>query len=438
MPFAAIDYLWQTGLAGSIVNFFAFLISSVVLFSLLKISTQNILSSWFGYLIFVTNFNILYFQTTSMTESMYICFLILFVYYLFKWSVLEKTKYIFYSSIFSALAAGTRYDAWPIILTASLLVILISLWKKINFIKPFIIYSILPFIFIIAWFVYNYIVYGDALEFSRGQFSTLHQLKYYEDAGRLLTKNNFFLSMKVALSAYILYSGLLYFILALTGFIIYFRKNKFNFNSFIPYLFVISLPVTIALLYLGQLIIETPDSVPPGYFNSRYGLYILPGICFFSAYVLLYFSGTLKPKFKKILYVSIIIIFIIQFAISFAYYPCYIPALREAEYNYTKTNKAVSFFLKENYEGGNLLYDNVIFALYPWSGINLKDRISFHTQEIGEKALKNPLPYAKWVMLYTRAPNDNIYIALNNNSYFRDNYSLVFSEEGIEIYKRKF
>ena len=267
MPFAAIDYLWQTGLAGSIVNFFAFLISSVVLFSLLKISTQNILSSWFGYLIFVTNFNILYFQTTSMTESMYICFLILFVYYLFKWSVLEKTKYIFYSSIFSALAAGTRYDAWPIILTASLLVILISLWKKINFIKPFIIYSILPFIFIIAWFVYNYIVYGDALEFSRGQFSTLHQLKYYEDAGRLLTKNNFFLSMKVALSAYILYSGLLYFILALTGFIIYFWKNKFDFKSFIPYLFVISLPVIVFC------ILKIVDSVPPDIDNFRVPLY---------------------------------------------------------------------------------------------------------------------------------------------------------------------
>jgi len=57
--------------------------------------------------------------------------------------------------------------------------------------------------------------------------------------------------------------------------------------------------------------------------------------------------------------------------------------------------------------------------------------------EIGKKALENPVPYAKWVMFYTNSTDDIIYNSLNKNNNFRDNYMLVYSDEGLELYKRK-
>jgi hypothetical protein len=438
MPFAYIDFLWQTGLAGCIVNFFAFIISAAALFSLLKHTTRNFLASWFGYLLFISNFNILYFQTTTMTESLYICFIVLFVFYLFKWEIYEKTKFLFYSSIFSFLAVGSRYDAWPLVAVASLIVFIVSFQKKQKVFKNIFVYSFIPVVAIIIWFLYNWLYFGDALEFSRGRFSTLHQLKYYEDAGRLLTKNNIWLSLKVSVSSSVYYSGFLFFILAFIGFLFYLRKNKLYFRTFLPYLFIISLPVCFILLYLGQLIIELPNSEPPGFFNSRYGLYIFPGVCFFTAYLVKYISEKLKINLKVKLYYLLVLVFFSQMIISLSYFPYNISGIEEAKYNFSKASEDVSLFLKDNYDGGCLLYDNVIFAIYPWTKINLKDRITFHTYDIGEKAMKNPEKYAKWVMYYTIAPNDHIYNSLKENKSFKEYYESVFNEEGIEIYKRKF
>ena len=436
MPFASINFLWYSGLCGSIINFVAFVISSVTIFLLVKLYTGNSFASFFAFLVYTFNFNILYFQTTAMTEMMYLCFIILLIYYSGKWLYDNQTKYLFYASIFAFLAAGTRYDAWPLIAVSSLLLIVICLKLKRKIVISVLSYSLLPAFFILFWFYYNWAMFGDMLEFSRGRFSTLAQLKYYEDAGRLLTKHNFLLSLKVTLSSISYYNGLLFVLLSLTGISIYFWKNKKDLSKYFPFIFLISFPASLFLLYLGQLIIELPNSNPPGYFNSRYGLYIFPGISFFMG-ILIYYVNLLKNNSTKAkIIIFIIIIFVFQTGFSLSGFPYNIPALGEAKYSYSQASVDVSKFLRDNYDGEKLLYDAAIFAIFPWSKVNLKDRITFHTFELGEKAMKNPVPYVKWVMFYTKAQNDFIYIAMKDNKNFIDNYSIVFSEEGIEVYKR--
>ncbi len=437
MPLASVDYLWYSGLCGSIINFCAFVVSSVSIYLLIKLYTQNSFASFYGFIVFILNYNILYFQTTAMTEVMYLCFIILLIHFSSKWIFENKYRFLFYASIFSALAAGTRYDAWPIFGASSLLLLIIVIKLKRSFLKSMLLYNILPLMFLFLWFYYNWIFFGDIFEFSRGKFSTLAQLKYYEDAGRLLTKHNFLLSLKVTISSISSYSGLLIALLGLSGFSLYFWKHKKDISKYFPFIFLLAFPASLILLYLGQLIIELPNSNPPGYFNSRYGLYIFPGISFFAG-ILVYYVNQLNDQSKKLILTSVVIIlFISQSLFSFSWYPSHIPALAEAKYSFSKPSVDVAEFLKINYDGEKLLYDGAIFAIYPWAKVNLKDRITFHTKELGEKAMKNPVPYVKWVMFYTKAPNDFIFNALDSNKNFRNNYSLEFSEEGVEVYKRK-
>jgi len=40
-------------------------------------------------------------------------------------------------------------------------------------------------------------------------------------------------------------------------------------------------------------------------------------------------------------------------------------------------------------------------------------------------------------MFYTNSTDDIIYNSLNKNNNFRENYILVYSEDGLELYKRK-
>ncbi len=433
MPLVCVDYLWKTGLAASIVNFPAFVLSAVFIFLSLKKMTDNLAAAWFGFIIFVLNYNILYFQTTAMTEQMYITFLTGAFYFLISWSNEFRSRDLWLASIFMMLGAGTRYDAWPVALASTGIVFLVSIPSKKYFRNSFI-FASLPALLIVWWFVHNWYYFGDALEFSRGKFSTLYQLKYYEDAGRLLTKNNFLLSFKVYAWSVLLYSGNLYVVLSLAGLVWYFMRNKFSLTSFVPYVLWVALPTTLILLYKGQLIIEHPFSEPAGYFNSRYGLYLFPAVAVFGGYSVLLLQ---KIKYRKILMILLWTGVVIQQLVFLVNFPYSIPSLAEAKYSYSQPSEDLSAFLKKNYKGGKILYDNLIFAINPSAGINLKDRITFHTFDLGEKAMRTPSEYVEWVLIYTDAPNDKIHEAMEYNTDFMTNFEQKFSEYGIEVYQRK-
>ena len=433
MPFAYIDYLYETGLAASIIDFPAFVFCAILIFLSLKELTKDVTATWTGFVIFILNYNILYFQTTAMTEQLYLLLTAGNFYYLLLWARDFKIKHLIYSSIFLALGACSRYDAWAVLAGTFIIVGVISFFNKKPYIKNLAIYSALPVLIIIWWFLHNYIYYGDALEFSRGKFSTLHQLTYYEEAGRLLTKNNFLLSAKVYLYSVLYYSGNFYFVLGIAGVIYYFIKNKFDTKTFVPYALLIALPTSLILLFKGQVIIEHPSSEPEGYFNSRYGLYMFPAAAVFSGYIILLLK---KLKWRKqILILLFAGIFIQQ--ITFLYnFPYSIPSLAEVKYSYSQASIDLSEYLKDNYEDGRILYDNTIFALHPWTGINLRDRITFHTPYLGELAMKYPSYFVEWVIIYTDAPNDKICAAMKGNKDFENNFKMMFSEKGIEVYRK--
>jgi hypothetical protein len=185
-------------------------------------------------------------------------------------------------------------------------------------------------------------------------------------------------------------------------------------------------------------IIEIPQSEPSGYFNSRYGLYAIPGLVVFAGLFIGFISD--KFKIKKIFLTAILfLLFGLQAYSYFHFYPSKVPAIAEARYaGYQGTiTYNLAKYLEKNYDGGNLFYDFRVFAIPPWSGVYLKERMTYHTFEVGEKALINPVPYTKWILFYLKSPEDKIYNALNDNKNFRDNYNLVYSEDGLELYKRK-
>lgn len=434
MPFAKIDYLWETGLAASLIYFPAFIICSIFVFKTLTLITNNIYATWFGYLIFVFNYNILYFQTTAMTEQLYLTCMICSMYYILVWLKEKKQEYLILSSVSISLAIGTRYDAWPIAIITIMYVIYISYREKEKTIQNILFFAFLPLFVIFSWFIYNWYRFSDPLEFSRGPYSTLHQLKYYEELGRLLTKNDFWLSTKVYFSALNLYSGILFSIMGFIGLIIFTIQKRFSSRLLILYVLWIPLPVTIFLLYKGQLIIELPESIPPGYFNSRYGLYIFPAISVFSGITAAFM---MKLKYKTAVICVLTLIFAYQQFLFFKDFPDNIPAIAEAKVSNSKTSENLSFFLKENYKGGRILYDNVIFALHPWTRIDLANRITPTTYILGKEALNNPAEYAEWVLIYKEASNDKVYEELKNNPEFHNNFELKFSEYGVEAYIKK-
>jgi hypothetical protein len=84
VPFVYFNFLWRSGLAGSIVSGVAFIISAVYIYKLAYLLTKNKGASFFAALVFILNPNILYLQSTPMTELSLIVFFILSSYQFIK------------------------------------------------------------------------------------------------------------------------------------------------------------------------------------------------------------------------------------------------------------------------------------------------------------------------------------------------------------------
>jgi hypothetical protein len=74
VPFVAIEPLYRTGLAGSIVSGIAYVISCLYLFKIVMLLTKKSWVAFTAVLLFALNPNILYMQATPMTEIPLIVF----------------------------------------------------------------------------------------------------------------------------------------------------------------------------------------------------------------------------------------------------------------------------------------------------------------------------------------------------------------------------
>ena len=107
--------------------------------------------------------------------------------------------------------------------------------------------------------------------------------------------------------------------------------------------------------------------------------------------------------------------------------------------------KSVSEYLAEKYDGGNILMDEVIIRLLPSCLVPYKDRIFPYTWDLGEKTLNNPSYFVRWIIVDKNAVKNNtialhsdeVYEKIQDNRNFLANFKVVYSKDGIEVYKKR-
>jgi len=188
LPFLISRWLWQTGIGGSIPSLVAYVLSVTGIFRLV----QNVLSfaknqeisgsgfvPWFAAAIFALNPNLIYLQTTAMTEPVYLAFFIwtlVFVCTALRACVAGDSK----RSTSSLIKAGfclastclTRYDGW--FLAAVVIAVSLSLSRLPRFapLRPGIKkLALLAAVAPALWLGYNYVIYRNPLEFANGPYS---------------------------------------------------------------------------------------------------------------------------------------------------------------------------------------------------------------------------------------------------------------------------
>ena len=176
IPFVQIYSWWASGFAGVIPSALAYLAACAGVYRLARHwlrPAPSVLALAF----FALNPNLLYLQTTAMTEPLFVCEMVWAAVWLVEWRACldsdSKKLRRLQGCIVAALVAAvfTRYDGWVMAFVAWTCMGLVLARRGRLRSLSFWVASILLIAAPLVWFIYNSINFGDWLYFARGPYS---------------------------------------------------------------------------------------------------------------------------------------------------------------------------------------------------------------------------------------------------------------------------
>ncbi len=319
IPFLISKASWQTGVGGSLPSMTAYVFGVVGILRLvrgaLKVAgapqSGGRVTAWFAAAIYGLNPNLLYLQSTAMTELLYLC--------LFVWAVVHFSEFVEGAGTDEwdpetkrslrkcgwclAGACLTRYDGWFLAAAIGTLVGVLTWrsgakreWRTVA--RFLLVAAAGP----LLWLAYNGIVYRNPLEFANGPYSTRAIEKKTAVPGSPLhpgTNNPpiagfYFLdAAQFSVAEGAVQRGWLF--IAAIGLVVVFLKRRLA-----PALLLwIPLPFYMLSVAYGGVPIFTPARWPHSLYNLRYGVQLLPALGVFFPIATWYLVSIAPSRYAK-------------------------------------------------------------------------------------------------------------------------------------------
>jgi len=440
VPLVKIDFLWRTGLAGSIISGLAFVVSSVFIYKITYLLTQNKAAGIVAVLVFVTNPNILYLQSTPMTELLLIAFFTLSSFYFISYIKNQANlNYLMLAGFFGFCASLTRYDGWFLVLIEALIISIINFpvslhaWKKLE--GTIILYSTLAFFGILLWLTWGYLILGDPLYFTHSEFSAKSQQGGWLARGELPAYKHLLTSGLYYFFTSMSNVGVFIFAVSLLGFLVYifYRPSKEKF--LVALLLTTAFIFYVVTLYLGQSVIFirplTPASFEWTLFNVRYGIMMVPAAAIFFAYLF----SKIRPVVLKS---AVIGIFMLQFGL-FASGRTQVLSFEDGIHGLSSQNPPdAQNWIAEHYDSGMVLMDDYARTVsVVKTGIPMQEMIYVGNKPYWEESLVTPDKYATWVIMQK---DDSVWKSIIDNPTIQDrlyaHFQKVYTSPNILIFHR--
>jgi hypothetical protein len=438
LPFLLSRWLWQTGIGGSIPSLFAYLLSVAGVFRLVGSNLSTLrqererwgtrFTAWFATAIFALNPNLIYLQTTAMTEPVYLA-LFIWAAVFFSDSVrgtetpadAQSKSRLVKCGLCLAGACLTRYDGWLLTVVMAAIALLIASQSNFARLRP----AITKFILLAAaapvlWLTYNAVVYRNPLEFANGPYSAkaIEQKTavpgYPPHPGTSdlsLAFKYFFKSAELNVAEG---TWQIFWVTALltgTAIVLLFQRKLWP-------LLLLWTPVPFYMLSIAYsgVPIFVPVWWPFSRYNLRYGIEMLPAFAVFTAvaaYGLLRFVSSAGSK------LAIVAVFVLMTAISYVQVFRASPVSFEEAVINSRTRIALESELARHLEqlppdSTFLMYVGGHVGAFQQTGIPLAHVINEGNHRpwkrpsdpdgLWERALQHPAAYADYVIAFDSDP----------------------------------
>src|SRR3990167_9160894 len=126
------DFMWHSGLSGALISMISFVGTGYLIYLYLQKMGGGKFGRLIGIFVFITNINILYLQSTAMTELLLIVTMMAGVYELMIWHNTEEIFHLIKAAFWIFLSSLVRYDGWFLIIFASVLIVFHTSKKRIH------------------------------------------------------------------------------------------------------------------------------------------------------------------------------------------------------------------------------------------------------------------------------------------------------------------
>lgn len=440
VPFVFFDFLWRTGLAGAIVSGISFIISSVYLYKTSFFLTKNRLVSFMSFVVFALNLNVLYLQSTPMTELVLIMFFILSTYFFIQFIYDDSNlMHLLLAGFFGFASTLSRYDGWFLVLFQAFAIFVMYVTKKSKWRElegKLVMFCTLAFFGIALWMLWDYLILGDPFYFTNSQFSAKTQQEEWHAKGELPSYHNlpsaFLYYFVTAMSN----SGVLVFITSLIGFFIFLKKRHDLKTLLAVMILLVPFIFNVVTLFLGQSIIFIPHITPTTFewtlFNVRYGVMMAPIVAFFFAYLFKKASVA-----QKALLVFILVLQLGLYAVGYAQ----VVSLADGTVGLSSAKRPdAERWLRENYDDGLVLVDDYARTIsIIRAGIPMQNVIYIGNRGYWDESFYEPEKYATWIIMHE---DDAVWSGIYDKPHMQDrlfaHFQKVYTSPEILIFKRTY
>jgi dolichyl-phosphate-mannose-protein mannosyltransferase len=168
IPLVTRDDWWRSGLAGMVPSALAFVLAGTFLFAAARRAYASATAGFAAALIFALNPNMLYLQSTPMTEPLLAASLAALLWATLWFRDSQSVLAVLAAAAASSAASLTRYEGWFVIPFVSfyLLVVARKKWHAVLF-------AVLAAIAPLAWLAHNWFYFNNPLEFYNGPYSAM-------------------------------------------------------------------------------------------------------------------------------------------------------------------------------------------------------------------------------------------------------------------------